>query len=116
VEKGERQLVRQGKLEFVKMANKQKHYDQTRDPRTGRPPFPIDVERARKPNTSIEGEEDENLEVNETSKATEGVPEIPENTGGEPKVVRQQVRLNDPVDEDEVEPEAIDEQMRNQDA
>ena len=98
------------------MTNKQKHYDQTRDPRTGRPPFPIDVERARKPNTSIEREEDEDLEVNETSKATEGVPEIPENTGGQPKVVHRQARLDDPVGEDEVEPEAIDEQMRNQDA
>lgn len=87
------------------MADKQKHDDQTRDPRTG-----------RKPKTKIEREENEDLEVDETSQATEGNPEIPENTGGQPKVVRRQARLDDPVGEDEVEPEAIDEQMRNQDA
>ena len=53
------------------------------------------------------------MEVDETSQATEGNPEIPENTGGQPKVVHRRARLDDPVGEDEVEPEAIDEQMRN---
>jgi hypothetical protein len=105
VEKGEWQLERQGKLEFMKMASKQKHYDETGAPRPG-----------RKLKTRIEREENEDLEVDETSQATEGNPEIPENTGGQPKVVRRQARLDDPVGEDEVEPEAIDEQMRNQDA
>ncbi len=71
MEKSEWQLVRQGKLEFVEMANKQKQYDQTSDPRT------------RKPKTRIEREENEDLEVDETSQATEGNPEIPENTGGQ---------------------------------
>ena len=87
------------------MANKQKHDDQTSDPRTG-----------RKPKTRIEREENEDLEVDETSQATEGNPEIPQNTGAQPQVVQRQRRLDDPVGEDEVEPEAIDEQMRNQDA
>jgi hypothetical protein len=105
MEESERQLVWQGKLEFMKMANKQKHYDQTSDPRTN-----------RKRKTRIEREENEDLEVDETSQATEGNPEIPENTGGQPKIVHRQARLDDPVGEDEVEPEAIDEQMRNQDA
>ena len=70
----------------------------------------------RKPKTKIEREENEDLEVDETSQATEGNPEIPENTGGEPKVVHRQSRLDDPVDEDEIDPEAIEEEMRNQDA
>ena len=87
------------------MANRQENHEQNRDPRTG-----------RKPKTKIEREENEDLEVDETSQATQGNPEIPENTGGRPKVVHRQARLDDPVGEDEVEPEAIDEQMRNQDA
>ena len=100
------------------MTDRNKNHDQARDPRMGRPPFPVDVEKARKPKTQIEREENEDLEVDETSQATEGHSEIPENTGGEPKVVRRQSGLDDPAgeDEDEIEPEAIDEQMRNQDA
>ena len=70
----------------------------------------------QKPKTKIEREENEDLEVDETSQATEGHSETTENTRGEPKVVRRKPGLDDPVDEDEVDPEAIDEQMRNQDA
>ena len=70
----------------------------------------------RKPKTKIEREENEDLEVDETSQATEGNPEIPENTGGVPKAVHWQARLDDPAGEDEIDPEAIKEEMRNQDA
>ncbi len=68
------------------------------------------------PKTRIEREENEDLEVDErrpqpgTSKAEEGIPETPENTGGEPKVVRRKP-ANDASD-----PEAVVEEMRNQDA
>jgi hypothetical protein len=68
------------------------------------------------PKTRIEREENEDLEVDEglpqsgTSKAEEGIPETPENTGGEPKVVRRK-SANDVSD-----PEAVVEEMRNQDA
>ena len=84
--------------------NKQKHYDETRGPRT-----------RRKPKTPIEREENEDLEVDETSQATEGILNLRKHRrpaqGGPPSA-----GLDDPVGEDEVEPEAIDEQMRNQDA
>ena len=68
------------------------------------------------PKTRIEREENEDLEVDEglpqsgTSKAEEGIAETPEHTGGEPKVVRRK-SANDVSN-----PEAVIEEMRNQDA
>ena len=68
------------------------------------------------PKTRIEREENEDLEVDEglpqsgTSKAEEGLAETPENTGGEPKVVHRK-SANDVSN-----PEAVVEEMRNQDA
>ena len=68
------------------------------------------------PKTPIEREENEDLEVDEglpqsgTSKAEEGLAETPEHTGGEPKVVRRK-SANDVSN-----PEAVVEEMRNQDA
>ena len=70
----------------------------------------------QKPNTRIEREENEDLEVDEgppqsgASKAEEGLAETPEHTGGEPKVVRRK-SANDVSN-----PEAVVEEMRNQDA
>jgi hypothetical protein len=70
----------------------------------------------QKPKTRIEREENEDLEVDEglsesgTSKAEEGLAETPENTGGEPKVVRRK-SANDVSN-----PEAVVEELRNQDA
>jgi hypothetical protein len=68
------------------------------------------------PKTRIEREENEDLEVDEglpqseTSKAEEGLAETPEHTGGEPELVRRK-SANDVSN-----PEAIIEEMRNQDA
>ena len=68
------------------------------------------------PKTRIEREENEDLEVDEglpqsgASKAEEGLAETPEHTGGEPKVVRRK-SANDVSN-----PEAVFEEMRNQDA
>ena len=81
------------------------------DPRSGRPPFPADVEKARKGKTRIELEENEDLEVDEGTEATEGSPESPDNTGAERKVVKQESEFDDAGD-----PDAIDEEMRNQDS
>lgn len=70
----------------------------------------------RKPKTPIEREENEDLEVNEglpesgTSKAEDGLAETPSHTGGEPKVVRRKSAT------DVSNPEAVVEEMRNQDA
>jgi hypothetical protein len=76
------------------------------DPRTSRTPFPADAEKAR-----IEREENEDLEVDEGTEATEGSPESPDNTGAERKVVKQESEFDDAAD-----PDAIDEEMRNQDS
>jgi hypothetical protein len=81
------------------------------DPRTGRPPFPADVEKARKRKTRIELEENEDLEVDEGTEASHGNPESPDNTGAERKRAKQQSGFDDAGD-----PDAIDEEMRNQDA
>ncbi|MEQ1521139.1 MAG: hypothetical protein ABL936_07695 [Aestuariivirga sp.] len=70
----------------------------------------------QKPKTHIEREENEDLEVDEglvesgTSKADEGMAETPAHTGGEPKVVRRK-SANDVSN-----PEAVVEELRNQDA
>ena len=66
--------------------------------------------------TRIEREENEDLEVDEsllesgTSKADQGMAETPARTGGEPKVVRRK-SANDVSN-----PEAVVEELRNQDA
>jgi hypothetical protein len=70
----------------------------------------------QKPKTRIEREENEDLEVDEglgesgTSKADEGLAETPAHTGGEPRVVRRK-SANDVSN-----PEAVVEELRNQDA
>jgi hypothetical protein len=92
------------------MMGKHKGYDQPRDPRTGRPPLARDVEKARKQKTRIELEENEDLEVDEGTEAAHGNPESPDNTGAERRVVN---REGEYVESD---PDAIDEEMRNQDA
>lgn len=72
--------------------------------------------RTSAPKTRIEREENEDLEVDEglpqsgKSKAEEGLAEIPENTGGEPKKPRRK-SANDVSN-----PEAVVEELRNQDA
>lgn len=76
------------------------------DPRTGRPPLARDIEKTR-----IELEENEDLEVDEGTEATAGSPESPDNTGAERKVVKQESEFDDAGD-----PDAIEEEMRNQDA
>ena len=66
--------------------------------------------------TRIEREENEDLEIDEglpqsaPSKAEEGLAETPENTGGEPLGLRRK-SANDVSN-----PEAVIEEMRNQDA
>ena len=70
----------------------------------------------QKPKTRIEREENEDLEVDEglpesgTSKAEEGMAETPAHTGGEPEIVRRK-SANDVSN-----PEAVVEELRNQDA
>ena len=76
------------------------------DPRTGRPPLARDIEKTR-----IELEENEDLEVDEGTQAIEGNPESPDNTGAERRVVKQESEFDDAGD-----PDAIEEEMRNQDA
>ncbi len=66
--------------------------------------------------TRIEREENEDLEIDEglpksgTSKAEEGIAETPANAGAEPNVARRK-SANDVSD-----PEAVIEELRNQDA
>ena len=96
--------------------DKHKGYDRTPDPRTGRPPLPSDAEKARKQKTRIELEENEDLEVDEGTEAREGNPESPDNTGAERRVVNRESEFDDAGDNDDADPEAIDEEMRNQDA
>ena len=74
------------------------------------------VKKSSQPKTRIEREENQDLEVDEglpesgTSKADEGMAETPAHTGGEPKVVRRK-SANDVSN-----PEAVIEELRNQDA
>ena len=90
-----------------------KHKSQ--DPRTGRPPFPADIEKARKQKTKIELEENEDLEVDEGTEAAHGNPESPDNTGAKRRVANREGGHDD-EDRDEADPDAIDEEMRNQDS
>ena len=88
------------------MVNKQQGYDPTPDPKTGRPPL-------------IEREENEDLEVDEgtaTAHGDHGNPENQDNTGAERKVVKLDREFDDAGDDDEADPAAIDEEMRNQDS
>ena len=70
----------------------------------------------QKPKTRIEREENEDLEVDEglpgsgKSKAEEGLAETPARTCGEPEIVRRR-SANDVSN-----PEAVVEELRNQDA
>ena len=96
-------MARQGELEPVSKLHKYK--DEVKKPLPSTPP-----------KTPIEREENEDLEVDEglpqsgTSKAEEGLAETPEHTGGEPKAVRRK-SANDISN-----PEAVVEELRNQDA
>ena len=95
------------------MTNQHKGYDQTRDPRTARPPLPGDLEKARKRKTKIEIEENEDLEMDEGTEAAHGNPESPDNTGAERRVVHRDGEYDDT---DEADPDAVEEEMRNQDS
>jgi hypothetical protein len=86
------------------------------DPRTARPPLPGDIEKARTRKTRIELEENEDLEVDEGTEATAGSPESPDNTGAERKVVKRGTEFDDTQGNDEADPDAIDEEMCNQDS
>ncbi len=74
------------------------------------------AEKSAKGKSRIEREENEDLEVDEglpqsgTSKAEEGLAETPAHTGAEPKAPRRK-SANDVSN-----PEAVVEEMRNQDA
>jgi len=81
------------------------------DSRAGGPPPPADVEKAGKRKTRIELEENEDLEVDEGTEAAHGNPESPDNTGAERRMVRQESEFDDAGD-----PDAIEEEMRNQDS
>jgi hypothetical protein len=98
------------------MTNQHKGFDQTRDPRTTRPPLPGDTEKAKKRKTKIEREENEDLEVDEGTEATKGSPESPDNTGAERKMVNREGEFDDWRDYDEADPDAVEEEMRNQDS
>jgi hypothetical protein len=97
------------------MMDKHKGYDQTR-PQGGRMPAPVAIEKARRRKARIEAEENEDLEIDEGTQATEGNPEHPDNTGAERRVVKQKSEFDDAGGNDEADPAAIDEEMRNQDA
>ena len=98
------------------MTNQHKGYDQTRDPRTGLPPLPGDIKKARKRKTRIEQEENEDLEVDEGTEAAHGNPESPDNTGAERRMVNREGKYDDERDYDEAGPDAVKEEMRNQDS
>ena len=104
MEEGGWRLAGQGKLEPVNIMDKYKDYKKKK-------PIPSDAKKSR-----VAREENEDLEIDEglpqsgTSKAEEGMAETPENTGGEPEVVRRK-SANDVSN-----PEAVNEEMRNQDA
>lgn len=98
------------------MTNQHRGFDHTRDPRTGSPPLPGDIEKARKRKTKIEREENEDLEVDEGTQAAAGNPESPDNTGAERRMVNRESEFDDAGDNGEADPGAIDEEMRNQDS
>ena len=92
------------------MTGKRKSGAETREPRSGRAPLASDIEKARKQKILDE------LNEREESEASEGSPESPDNTGAERKVVHRGSEVDDARDDDEANPVAIDEEMRNQDS
>jgi hypothetical protein len=98
------------------MTNQHKGFDHTRDPRTSRPPLPGDMEKARKRKTKIEREENEDLEKDEGTEAVRGNPESPDNTGAERRMVNREAEYDEEHDHDDADPDAVEEEMRNQDS
>jgi hypothetical protein len=92
------------------MTDKHKGDAEGRSPRSGRLPLASDIENARK--QKILDERDEN----EDTEATRGSPESPANTGAERKAVNRGPGIDEAEDDDEADPAAIDEEMRNQDS
>ncbi len=103
------------------MTNQHKGVDHTRNPGSGLPPLPGDENAARKRKTKIEREENEDLEKDEGTEAVRGNPESPDNTGAERRMADREDELDDwrdydEADSDAVEPDAVEEEMRNQDS
>lgn len=98
------------------MTNQHKGVDHTRDPRSVLPPLPGDAEKARKRKTKIEREENEDLEKDEGTEAIHGNPESPDNTGAERRMADREDELDNWRDYEEVDPDAVEEEMRNQDS
>ena len=92
------------------MTGKHKGDTETREPHSGRAPRASDIEKARKQKTLDE------LNEREESEATGGNPESPDNTGAERQVVHRGSEVDDAREDDETNPVAIDEEMRNQDS
>ena len=98
------------------MLDKYQDYDKAKAARAGLPPRLHAGEENRKGKTRIEVEENEDLEEDEglpeagPSKAEEGLAETPAKTGGEAQPPRRK-SANDASD-----PQAVIEEMRNQDA
>jgi hypothetical protein len=85
------------------------------DPQPSRPPLPGGAENARKRKTRIEIEENEDLEIDEGTEATKGIPETPNNTGAKRQMVHRDPEFKN-TSSDEADPDAIEEEMRNQDS
>ena len=98
------------------MTNQHKGFDHTRDPRTSHPPLPGDMENARKRKTKIEREENEDLEKDEGTEAIRGNPQSPDNTGAERRMADRESEFDDWRDHDEADPDAVEEELRNQDS
>ena len=92
------------------MTGKHKGDTETREPRSGRAPRASDIEKARKQKILDE------LNECEESEATGGNPESPDKTGGERKVAHRGSEVDDAWEDDEANPVATDEEMRNQDS
>ncbi len=93
------------------MTDNSKGYDPAGDPRTGRPPLPIDVERSRHKKT-VEPEENDTAAAKEGSQATAGNPETPDKAGA----VRNAGNTKPDEAEEGVDATLINEEMRNQDS
>jgi hypothetical protein len=98
------------------MTNQHKGIDHTREPASGLPPLPGGLEKARKRKTKIEREENEDLEKDEGTEAIRGNPESPDNTGAERRMAGREDEFDDWRDYDEADPEAVEEELRNQDS
>lgn len=92
------------------MTGKHKGDTETREPRSGRAPLASDIEKARKQKILDE------LNKREESEATGGNPESPDKTGAERKVAHRGSEVDNAREDDEANPVAIDEEMRNQDS